>query len=162
MIGKVAAAEAQHADALLAVEGAQGETAAAKKAVASANKAKDNAESRAKVMEGAADDLRQILVDNGIPVPKHLSKKALSAAGQREAFAAAHGAAAERMLDAAVANSDSARIALRVAALQEKGIDPPVDGTPRLALTTSRERVLMRAHGRRRADAQAQARAQSP
>ena len=42
-------------------------------------------------------------------------------------FTAAHGEKAEKLLDAAIANSDSARVALRVGALSEKGLDPPVD-----------------------------------
>ena len=85
------------------------------------------ADARGKTLEGANNELRKIMEDNGIAVPKHLSAAALNAAGRREAFANMHGAPAERMLDAAVANSDSARIALRVAALQDKGIEIPVD-----------------------------------
>ena len=127
LLGKVAAAEAQTAVALQKVDEALDKGGASQKDLERANEAKRLADARVKTMEGACDELRQICEDNGIDVPKHLTPAALNAAGRREAFANLHGPAAERMLDAAVANSDSARIALRVAALQDKGIEPPVD-----------------------------------
>ena len=128
LLGKVAGAEAQVADSLLKVEAAEKQTATVKRDLQRSSDGKQAAESRVKTMEGAAEELRQIMVDNGIAVPKHLAATALAASSKRDAFASMHGGAAERMLDAAIANSDSARIALRVAALQDKGIEPPVDG----------------------------------
>ena len=81
------------------------------------------AESRALVLDSAGDDLRKLARKNNVDVPKDLTKAALIG----KAVGKGHSAAAERMLDAAIANADSARLAIRVAALHDRGFDPPVD-----------------------------------
>ena len=127
LVGQVAMAEAQTSDALAKVEVAKAETGQAQEKAKAAVAAKESVTSQLKANEKAAEQLREVLTANGIEVPKHLTAQAMAAAGKREAFAAAHGAEAELMLRAAVENSDSARVALRVNALMSKGIDPPVD-----------------------------------
>ena len=92
--------------------------------------AADMAAAEMKTLQGACDEFRDLLQDAGGDVPKHLSAGALGAASKRAGFVGLHGANAadfERLLDAAIANSDAARIALRVSMLMSKGLQPPVD-----------------------------------
>ena len=62
----------------------------------------------------AADDLRQVLMDN-IEVPKRLTAASMAAQSQTEVIAS-HGEKAEKLLDADVANSDRTRVSLCVLA----------------------------------------------
>jgi hypothetical protein len=127
MVGKVAAAEAQYADVGQQVEEERTAASAARVAAKEEKEKAEKADTHRKSIAMASDDLRQLLTENNIPLPRHLSAESIEMSHRRDAFVAANGSEAERMLDAASANSDSARVALRVAALQDKGIEPPVD-----------------------------------
>ena len=131
LMAKMGAVEMELADAGLKMEAMKIEAQEMQNKVDEGAAAAEMAAAEAKTLQGACDEFRDLLQEAGgddYVIPKHLSSGALGAAGKRAGFASIHGGADfERLLDAAIANSDAARIALRVSMLMSKGLQPPVD-----------------------------------